>query len=241
MVHGRTYIPLSLLTTSSLNKICNNDGLHLIKVPYSVMKQTLYPVHFSDEDDLSIHEWWQVYRNWLSLIDVIANAHVMVGWYEHHDKMQANEAFLHSAKAWQEYDNHLHSHLIAKPFILDPKSMVYSQGLMRAQTNATIAAMVSSHNAHSPWGVLANDDHYSHHGDCHCLPHSPDVHYQPYDSEHHQGSFRNTCPHNALDILCVRCSHTGHKVSECKSDNSSMANRPIIIKWHNKCLVIIKT
>jgi len=150
IAHGQTYIPLSLLTTLSLNRIHNNDNIHFVKVPHEVIKQTLDPTQFSSKDNLSIHEWWQVYHNWLSLIDIIADAHVTVRWHEHHDKMWADESFSCSAKAWHTHNKQLHAHFIAKPFILDPKSTIYCQGLMRVQTDTAITAMAGSHNTHSP-------------------------------------------------------------------------------------------
>jgi len=148
MAHSQTYVPLSLLTMSSLNRIHNNNNIHFVKIPNGVMKQTLDPVQFGNEDDLLIHKWWQVYCNWLSLIDIIADAHVTVGWHEHHNKMWADETFSHSAKAWHAHDKQLHTHFIAKPFILDPKGTIYCQGLMRAQTDTAIAAMAGSHSFH---------------------------------------------------------------------------------------------
>src|SRR5882724_13176934 len=100
MTHGQTYVPLSLLTMSSLNRIHNNYNICFVKVPNGVIKQTLDPTQFSSEVNLSIHEWWQAYCNWLSLINIIADAHVAIRWHKHHNKMQADEAFSHSAKAW---------------------------------------------------------------------------------------------------------------------------------------------
>jgi len=61
MAHSQTYIPFSLLTTSSLNRIHNNNNIHFIQEPNGTMRQTLNPAQFSSEDDLSIHEWWQAY------------------------------------------------------------------------------------------------------------------------------------------------------------------------------------
>ena len=58
MTHGQTYIPLSLLMMASLNKIRNNNNVKFIKVPKSVMSQTLDHTQFGDEEDLTVHEWW---------------------------------------------------------------------------------------------------------------------------------------------------------------------------------------
>ena len=49
MAHSQTYVPLSLLTTSSLNRICNNNNICFIKIPNGVVKQTLNPVQFGNE------------------------------------------------------------------------------------------------------------------------------------------------------------------------------------------------
>jgi len=40
----------------SLNKVHNNDSLHFIKIPNGVVKQTLDPTQFGNEDDLLIHK-----------------------------------------------------------------------------------------------------------------------------------------------------------------------------------------
>ena len=58
MAHGLMYIPLSLLTTASLNKIYNNDNIKFIKVPNSIMNQTLDPAQFGNEEELTIQKWW---------------------------------------------------------------------------------------------------------------------------------------------------------------------------------------
>ena len=53
MAHGQTYIPLLLLTMSSLNKVYNNDNIHFMKVPNGVVKQTLDPTQFGNEDKIN--------------------------------------------------------------------------------------------------------------------------------------------------------------------------------------------
>jgi len=123
--------------------------MQFIKIPNCLVKQTLDPAQFGNKDNLSIHEWWQAYRTWLSLIDIIADTHVAVGWHEHHDKMWADDAFSHSARAWHTHDKQMCTQFVARPFILDPKGSIYCQGLMRAWTDMALAALIANHRPHS--------------------------------------------------------------------------------------------
>src|SRR5882724_12522459 len=89
MAYNKLYIPLSMLTTSALSKICMNDSLRFCKIPFGngIGKQSLDESSFPGEDTLMETTFLQAYRNWLTIIDVIATADVAVGWYKHHDHM----------------------------------------------------------------------------------------------------------------------------------------------------------
>jgi hypothetical protein len=93
MAHGRAYIPLSMLATTALNRIRSNDNLKYIKVPNSVVKQTLDPTQFGSEEALSYDDWDQAYDNWLLLMDTIGDEDVGAGWRKHRSKMRADQNF----------------------------------------------------------------------------------------------------------------------------------------------------
>jgi hypothetical protein len=81
MAHSRIYIPLTLLTTSTLFHIRNNSSVKFIKHPIGLVRHSLDPDQFGNEDLLSSDEWSQAYCNWLTLIDTIAEPPIAAGWH----------------------------------------------------------------------------------------------------------------------------------------------------------------
>ncbi|KAF8581328.1 hypothetical protein K439DRAFT_1619117 [Ramaria rubella] len=140
MAHSEVYIPLLMLTTSSLNRICNNDNIKFVKVPNSIVHQTLNPTQFSSEDSLSSDDWAQAYHNWLTL----AEPSVSVSWHEHCNKMCADQHFSRWFPAWHNHDKQLHSQFICKPFLVDPKSPTYIQSFERAHVDLLARCQLST-------------------------------------------------------------------------------------------------
>jgi len=89
MAYNKIYVLLSMLMTSALSKIHGNDNLKYRKVPFGngSGKQSLNESSFPQEDSLSETMFFQAYRNWLTIIDMIAMPEAAVGWYEHHSRM----------------------------------------------------------------------------------------------------------------------------------------------------------
>jgi len=48
--------------------------------------------------------FFQSYRNWLTVIDMIAMLEVTVGWYEPHSRMLCDDCFSPSFDAWRDMD-----------------------------------------------------------------------------------------------------------------------------------------
>src|SRR5882724_836850 len=67
MVHLKLFIPLSMLTTSSLSRICFNDNLKFKKIPFGNMasKYALDEAHFLAEDPLTDAEYLQAHKHCL--------------------------------------------------------------------------------------------------------------------------------------------------------------------------------
>jgi len=63
-----------MLTTPALSKISTNDNLKFCKIPFvnSISKQSLDEASFPGEDTLIEYSFFQAYRNWLTVIDIIA-------------------------------------------------------------------------------------------------------------------------------------------------------------------------
>ncbi|KAF8585568.1 hypothetical protein K439DRAFT_1560998 [Ramaria rubella] len=129
MAHLRLFIPLSMLTTAILNKICNNDNLKFKKIPFGngAGKQSLDESQFPPESSLDTFLFFQAYMNWLTIIDAIADPRLAVGWYEHHAKMPHDENFNITFLAWQEPDRQLCSQFMIKPFLVNPYHATYVQ------------------------------------------------------------------------------------------------------------------
>ena len=75
MAYLKLFIPLSLLTTVALDRIEFNDGLKFHKIIFGngIGKHSFDVSSFPTEQSLSESEFWQAYRNWLSLIDIITD------------------------------------------------------------------------------------------------------------------------------------------------------------------------
>jgi len=140
MAYLKLYIPLSLLMTSALSKICSNNGLKYHKIPFGngAGWQSLDESLFPAENMLSESLFLQVYHNWLTIIDIIASPEVAIRWYEHHSKMLQDQKFLASFEAWRDMDRQLHTQFIDNPFILDPTCSTYIQLFERAWYHASI-------------------------------------------------------------------------------------------------------
>src|SRR5882724_21741 len=110
---NKIYVPLSMLTTSALSKIHGNDNLKYHKIPFGngVGKQCLDESSFP-LDSLSETTFFQAYRNWLTVIDMIAMPKVAVGWYEHHSRILHYERFSSSFDVWQDMDKQLQMQFI---------------------------------------------------------------------------------------------------------------------------------
>src|SRR5882724_11213261 len=121
--------PFLTLTTAALSKIHTNDCLKLHKIPFGngIRKQSLDKSSFPSEDSLMETTFLQVYRNWLTIIDVIVTANVAVGWYEHHSCMLQDDKFMAYFDAWCDMDKQLHTQFISHPFLVDPNSTTYVQ------------------------------------------------------------------------------------------------------------------
>ncbi|KAF8574356.1 hypothetical protein K439DRAFT_1624388 [Ramaria rubella] len=93
MAFNKLYIPLSMLTTSALNRIRNNENLKFQKIPFGdgAGKQSLDESQFPLESSLTVSCFFQSYCNWLAVIDTISTPCLVVGWDEHHAQMLTNE------------------------------------------------------------------------------------------------------------------------------------------------------
>jgi len=137
MVYNKLYVPLSMLTTSALSKIQMNNNLKFRKIPFGngIGKQSLDESSFPLEDLLTETYFFQAYRNWLMVIDIIATPDVAVGWYEHHSRMLRDDKFNAFFDAWWDMDKQLCSQFITCPFQIDPYSATYIQLLERSRMN----------------------------------------------------------------------------------------------------------
>src|SRR5882724_1404833 len=67
MIHLKLFIPLSMLTTTSLSLIHFNDNLKFKKIPFgnAVGKYTLNESHFPLEESLTDAKYLQVHKHWI--------------------------------------------------------------------------------------------------------------------------------------------------------------------------------
>ena len=120
MALNKIFIPLSMLTMSSLNRIEHNDVKYKhLNYGSGAGKTFLDDSSFPAEDELNDFEFGQAYTNWLTLIETVSDLVVKKGWHAHHKHMTSDREFLDWALAWHTHDRMLRTHFMLKPFILD--------------------------------------------------------------------------------------------------------------------------
>jgi len=182
---NKIFIPLSMLTATSMNHIRYNRSLKYHKIIFgnSVGKYSLNKSSFPDELSLNESEFWQAYRTWLVIIDMISDLRVAASWKAHHSRMITDTSFSTWFQAWHEHDRLLRSQFVLTPFIVLPDSMEYHTQFEQCRNDQaykeTMAVLVSSWKAPaSSSTTLAS------------------LCFTPYD---------NLAPHPFWTTLCVHC------------------------------------
>ncbi|KAF8527137.1 hypothetical protein BU17DRAFT_81935 [Hysterangium stoloniferum] len=129
MAFKKVYIPLSMLTTRSLQRVRGNVGLKYsrISVGNGAGEYFLDTASFPSEASLTAVDFLQAYANWLSIIrDTCGDRPAAQGWYKHCDKMQADPDFALWFPAWFEMDKALRIQWNStSPMVPDPSDMFY--------------------------------------------------------------------------------------------------------------------
>jgi len=104
MAFNQLFIRLSMLTSATMDRIRYNWNLKCHKLIFGngAGKYPLDESSFPDELALNECEFWQVYRNWLFIIDVIADTRVADSWKAHRFKMIMDTSFPTWFQAWRE-------------------------------------------------------------------------------------------------------------------------------------------
>jgi len=127
MAFNKLFISLFLLTAASMNCIRYNHNLKYHKIVFSngAGKYLLDESSFPDKLSLTEPEFWQAYRNWLLIINVIADSWVAASWKVHHSQMMTDMSFSIWFHAWCKHDRLLSSQFVLTPFVMLPDSMEY--------------------------------------------------------------------------------------------------------------------
>src|SRR6266481_7452506 len=77
MAHSHIFIPLSLLTASSLECIELNQNMKFCRIAFvnEAGKTTIDESTFPNEDSMSQSNFWQAYMNWLELVEALWSWH----------------------------------------------------------------------------------------------------------------------------------------------------------------------
>ena len=220
MAYLKPFILLSLLTTVVLNRIEFNDGLKFHKFIFGngIGKHSLDISSFPTEQSLSESEFWQAYRNWLSLIDIIADPAIANGWKLHHAQMMSDKKISTWFVTWCKHDKLLCACFMIDPFMIDPNQASYIHQLERCHREQThydsLKAVTTSKGSTSSASSST--------------PKSS--HFQPYTKAMPR-------PNSFCILLCIRCGGTGHKAANCSATSSNVFNRLIIVDWKGDHLV----
>ena len=133
-------IPLSLLTTASLDRIQLGLNLKFRRISFGINTgiSTIDESLFPNEDSLSESDFWQMYKNWLALVEIISGRDILEGWRAHHQKMISDRHFSHWYPAWRAHDRLLRIRFMSKPFVIDTKSPPYKEQFERCRTDFSI-------------------------------------------------------------------------------------------------------
>jgi len=152
MAHCRVFIPLSLFTTQALKAIRDNVGdlYTKRKTGLSAGKYILNSDCFRSEDSLTEQTFFQAYRNWLRLLNEVADPEVAKGWNLHHELMINDANFTSSFSAWRAHDRNLRTSFFNAPFVLDVDSHSYIKGFDREWMACEVSSFRKDHSAPPP-------------------------------------------------------------------------------------------
>ena len=191
---------------------------------------------FPNEDTLTKSDFWQAYKNWLALVEIISGPIILEGWRSHHQKMISDRHFSNWFSAWRAHDRLLRVCFMSKPFIIDTRSPAYREQFERCCTDFSILGDSNPPQAiPRPVGSFSPRPSSS----IRRLPSppppspSPSPRYAPYAKDCLPSSF---CTSDA-QTLCVRCGFWGHKASACNATISSHPEWAILVQWHGGQLV----
>ena len=119
--------PLSLLTTAGLDCIMLNQSVRYRKVVLrrGAGKSIVDEAYFPAEGSLQENDFWQVYKNWIVLLEAVSGPTVIEGWHVHHNRMISYQHFSCWFPTWHMHDNLLWLKFTDKSFIIDLKAIAY--------------------------------------------------------------------------------------------------------------------
>ena len=106
MMQNWVFILLSLLTTAALDHIQLNQNVKFRHITFSngAGQTSIDETSFPSEESLSESDFWQAYKNWLALVELLSGTAVVKGWYAHHGKMISDCHFSCWFPAWRAHD-----------------------------------------------------------------------------------------------------------------------------------------
>ena len=138
MMHLKLFIPLSMLTTASLSRICYNDNLKFKKIlfGYAASKYAQDKMHFLLEDSLTDVEYLQAHNHWLTLMRISAEPSIYSRLKCHHNMMCDDPDMLKWSQAWHSHDKQLQLSFMDCPFIIDLDSTTYRHQFEHARLDS---------------------------------------------------------------------------------------------------------
>jgi len=231
MAYKKIYVPLSMLTTSSLSKIHSNENLKYHKISFSngIGKQSLEESLFLSEDMLTEMTFFQLYKNWITVLDMMPE--VVVRWYEHHSRMLNDNLFSSSFVSWNDMDKQLHTQFINHPFTFEPDSSTDKHLLEFACMDLFLSQCAKYQ--HTFKSHCSFQSYATYQSSCTDYGSSSTTCYDPYTKPLQQGEGKKP-------TLCLHCRIYSHTVNTCSSTHSSQPEHPTICEWKNNKLITNK-
>ncbi|KAK0216106.1 hypothetical protein IW262DRAFT_197073 [Armillaria fumosa] len=226
LVH-RISIPLTMFHSSYLRNLqYNDDALPRVKITrltsdgvsknFSVLDIAKAP----SEVDLSRADFLECYNNLLEFVASIGfGEHTLQGLNDHLHAMLSDPHFSMWFEAYKQFDKDYRAKLFKDPFIPDPSSRSWSDGVQAAKDNHLLMQQEGQMSGENGKWRRARPTGRR------FLPYDTSQRGQP-----RSGSFRT---------LCLRCGEIGHRADSCTSSTPSKRGRSFLAEWKDNSLIRI--
>ncbi|KAK0223273.1 hypothetical protein IW262DRAFT_1269342 [Armillaria fumosa] len=177
------------------------------------------------EADLSRADFLICYNNLLEFFTAIGcGSRTLQGLNEHLHAMLSDPNFTMWFEAYKAFDRDFRAKFFKDPFIPDPLTKSWSDGVQTAKDNYLLNQRETQYAGEQ--GLFRRGRNNGGFGA---------KRFTPYESSQHDGSGRT----NSFRPLCLKCGSIGHRADSCSSTTPSKSGRSFLVEWRDGVLVHI--